>query len=196
VTTVEEERRRIYTVIAIVALAMLILSCAAGALAGGIAGFVAGRRQARAVADQALQGQLEERIQLRQELRERLREDLELPQRDPQGTQPPVEGFMPEMQGAIVREVIEGTPADQAGLEPGDIIVRVDSIPIDLHHELPDVIQQYWPGDVVTLSVVRAGEVESVRVKLGEHPEEPGRAYLGIYFETLSESPRLDFDSD
>jgi S1-C subfamily serine protease len=192
----EEEKRRIYTVIAIVALAMLILSCAAGALAGGIAGLVAGRRQARAMAEQTMQEQLGVRPQLRQELRKRLTEEQVLPQPDPQGWKPPAEGFSPEMQGAIIHEVIEGTPAARAGLEPGDIIVRVDRTPIDLQHQLADVIQQYWPGDVVTMSIERAGQVESVRVKLGEHPEEPGRAYLGIYFETLRQSPHLDFDSD
>ena len=192
----EEEKRRIYSVVAIVALAMLFLNCAAGALAGGVAGLVVGRRQARTMAEQAVQGQLGVRPQLRQELRKRLTEEQVLPQPGPQGRQPPIGGLRPEMQGAIVHEVIEGTPADQAGLVIGDIIVRVDRTPIDLQHELPDVIQQYWPGDVVTVSVVRAGEVESVRVKLGEHPEEPGRAYLGIYFETLRERPHLDFDSD
>ena len=43
----EEEKKKIYTVVALVVVAGLLFSCVAGAVAGGLSGFVAGRRQAR-----------------------------------------------------------------------------------------------------------------------------------------------------
>jgi S1-C subfamily serine protease len=88
-------------------------------------------------------------------------------------------------EGTIVVEVIRDTPAYEAGLQAGDIILAIDRMPVDAWHTLPDAIRQYEPGDRITVRFWRAGQIESVRVKLGEHPDNPGQAYLGIYFETL-----------
>ena len=55
------------------------------------------------------------------------------------------------------------------------------------HHPLPEVIGQYEPGDRVVLQLQRGLEEDSVQVKLTAHPEEPGKAYLGIYYETIGE---------
>jgi serine protease Do len=89
------------------------------------------------------------------------------------------------MEGALVLDVVEGTPAEAAGLRAGDIIVGVDQTPIDANHPLPDVMGMYEPGDRVTIRAWREGAESRLRIRLGEHPEAPGQAYLGVVFEMV-----------
>jgi S1-C subfamily serine protease len=77
---------------------------------------------------------------------------------------------------------VAGTPAEQAGLRTGDVIVAVDDVPIDRNHPLPDVLAQYRPGERVTIGVWRAGEQQTVRITLGENPDDPTLAYLGVRY--------------
>jgi 2-alkenal reductase len=92
--------------------------------------------------------------------------------------------------GALVSEVVEGGPADEAGLQAGDnairfqaqevdaggdVIVAVDGDPIEAESDLPRLISLAEPGDVVTLDVIRDGVEEQVEVELGERPVEVPR---------------------
>lgn len=85
--------------------------------------------------------------------------------------------------GAVIREVIAGSPAEEAGLQAGDVILRVDGTEIGGRRELSDVIGQYEPGDRITLLIERPGDGElKLRVRLAEHPESRGSAYLGVRY--------------
>ena len=86
-------------------------------------------------------------------------------------------------QGVIVTDVIEDSPAADAGLKQGDIITAIDGQPLDSPQALTDAIAGREPGDRVTLSVYPAdgGEERQIEVRLGEHPDEDGRAYLGVW---------------
>lgn len=86
-------------------------------------------------------------------------------------------------QGVIVTEVTEDSPAADAGLGPGDIITAIDGQPLDSPQALTDAIAERQPGDRVTLAVyaVGDGEERQIEVRLGEHPDEDGRAYLGVW---------------
>lgn len=66
--------------------------------------------------------------------------------------------------------VVDGSPADQAGLEPGDIVVSIEGQTIDAEHPLDAVLTQFAPGQTVTLQIVRDGERQNVRVTLGTRP--------------------------
>ena len=88
--------------------------------------------------------------------------------------------------GALVTKVVTGSPADMAGLEVGDRIVAVDGQRVGLR-DLAKLIAQYEPRDRVTLVIQRAGDDPfEVRVRLGEHPEKRGTAYLGVYYSSSS----------
>ncbi|HVQ88015.1 MAG TPA: PDZ domain-containing protein, partial [Actinomycetes bacterium] len=63
--------------------------------------------------------------------------------------------------------VTPGGPADEAGLEPGDVIVAVDGEPVDTFEEFVVSIRTRSPGDTVTLDVKRDGESLSFDVVLG-----------------------------
>ncbi|MCZ7541924.1 MAG: PDZ domain-containing protein [Anaerolineae bacterium] len=72
--------------------------------------------------------------------------------------------------GVIVRMVVPGSPAEEAGLRRGDIIQAVDETTIETAEQLVDVIGSYAPGDEVTLTVVWRGDSREVVVALGEQP--------------------------
>ena len=84
--------------------------------------------------------------------------------------------------GIMVMAVTERSPAGNAGLQHGDLIVSLDGEPVGSAEAFIDSIATRQPGDGVVLGIVRAdneGEVE-VKVRLGEHPDQPGKAYLGV----------------
>jgi S1-C subfamily serine protease len=88
------------------------------------------------------------------------------------------------LQGAIVRHVDEDSPAEAAGLREGDLITAIEGDPVEGPRDLADAIAERQPGDRVTLTVSRLdedeGEEREVEVTLAEHPEEEGKAYLGV----------------
>ncbi|SHK21018.1 Do family serine endopeptidase [Rhodothermus profundi] len=73
---------------------------------------------------------------------------------------------------AQVVSVEEGSAAEQAGIEPGDIIVAVDGHELANHLELSKIISTHRPGDEVTITINRDGEMRTVTVRLGAAPSE------------------------
>jgi len=71
-------------------------------------------------------------------------------------------------QGALVRSVEVGSPAEKAGVEAGDIIVRVDGKVIEKSADLPRLVGSIKPGTRSTLSVFRRGSTRDLMVTIGE----------------------------
>jgi S1-C subfamily serine protease len=69
--------------------------------------------------------------------------------------------------GGLVTEVVAGSPADEAGLESGDLVTAVDDVTITSFTELAGAVRAHRPGDQVTLSLTRNGNQNQVRVTLG-----------------------------
>jgi serine protease Do len=79
--------------------------------------------------------------------------------------------------GALVRSVEQGGPAEKAGIEPGDIITKVDGRAVERSTDLPRVIGASKPGSRVTLQVYRRGASRDIPVSVVEfEPEAPKRA--------------------
>jgi serine protease DegQ len=72
--------------------------------------------------------------------------------------------------GVLVMEVGDGTPAAKAGLQPGDVIVRLDDKQIDTVEDLFGELRQHRPGDRVTLTVVRDGREQRLTATLADNP--------------------------
>ncbi len=72
-----------------------------------------------------------------------------------------------DTKGVVISNVKEGGPADEAGLEQGDIVVTFDGEDIDSANTLRHGVAQKTPGSEVSVTVLRDGEETTVQVKLG-----------------------------
>jgi membrane-associated protease RseP (regulator of RpoE activity) len=71
-------------------------------------------------------------------------------------------------EGALVATVIDGSPAADAGLRQGDIILEVDGQRVAQTAMLRRLVLAHAPGDAVTLLILRDGAEQSVQATLGE----------------------------
>jgi serine protease Do len=74
---------------------------------------------------------------------------------------------LPRPMGALVSQVDKGGPADKAGLEPGDVIVKVDGKEVNDSSELPAEIAEMKPGGTAHLQIVRKGTTKDIDVTIG-----------------------------
>jgi S1-C subfamily serine protease len=74
--------------------------------------------------------------------------------------------------GIAVQQVFSGSPADQAGIQPGDVLLEVDGKSYDSVKSLHDYISSKRPGDTIRLNVWSQGMKKLVAIKLGETPAE------------------------
>jgi S1-C subfamily serine protease len=72
--------------------------------------------------------------------------------------------------GVVVGQVAPGSPAAAAGLQPGDVIVAVEGQALDSESSLAERLSQHQPGDTVTLTIIRNGQSQDVKVTLGTAP--------------------------
>jgi serine protease Do len=99
-----------------------------------------------------------------------------------------------ENTGVLVNEVFEGDPAARAGIQPGDIIIKVDGKTVETPSTLAKIIAGFNPGHKAKVEILRDGKKQQVTVELGEKkeeatlaslPKEP-EAFLGLNVQTLT----------
>ncbi|MBU9157102.1 Do family serine endopeptidase [Burkholderia gladioli] len=78
--------------------------------------------------------------------------------------------------GAIVAGVLQGGPADKAGIKPGDILTTVNNEPITDTTRLLNVVAQIKPGTPTQVEVVRKTRTFTVTVVIGKRPPPPKQA--------------------
>jgi len=77
--------------------------------------------------------------------------------------------------GAVVGSTITGSPAAQAGLEQGDVIVAFDKVPVEDYRHVQRLVAESRVGKSVTLQIVRKKQKMDVTVMIAEVPEDAGR---------------------
>jgi serine protease Do len=82
-------------------------------------------------------------------------------------------------EGALVSSVEKGSPADKAGLQPGDVIRGVDGQPIVASGDLPAIISMTTPGSSVKLDVWRKGDRVQLTAKLANAADKVAKADTG-----------------
>ena len=75
-------------------------------------------------------------------------------------------------QGALIAEVIQGEPAEQAGLRSGDVVVSINGQAVVDSSSLLRVVAQQTPGESVKVEVMRQGKKQSFTVTLGTRDTE------------------------
>jgi len=78
--------------------------------------------------------------------------------------------------GVVVNGIEPGTPASGSDLRAGDVIVKVDNIPVSLSRDLQREILSKKVGQSVKLELYRDGKVSSVTLRTGEQPDRMMRA--------------------
>ncbi len=157
----ENTSNRTVAIAIVAAVVALLLGLCAGAAVGGVAGYALGQaNRARVGTGSFLQPQITPALPLQ-----------------------PGGGLS---NGVTVQSVVSGSPADQAGLQAGDVVTQVDNVVLDGNNTLACIIAQHKPGDRVRLTVERGGTSNTVNVLLGAAPNNPGRAYLGISYTSPS----------
>ncbi|MBS6360194.1 Do family serine endopeptidase [Burkholderia sp.] len=97
---------------------------------------------------------------------------------EPQDVTPEIaESFgLQQKSGAIVAGVLQGGPADKAGIRPGDILVSVNGEDIGDTTKLLNVVAQIKPGATAKVHVVRKGKELNLNVVIGKRPPPPKQA--------------------
>jgi len=75
-------------------------------------------------------------------------------------------------QGALIADVVKGSPADKAGTKPGDVVVALNGRPVTDANQLTRDVGAIPPGQTVRLEVARDGKTRQIEVKLAERPDE------------------------
>jgi serine protease Do len=73
-------------------------------------------------------------------------------------------------QGAFVRDIDPGSPAERAGLLPYDVIVAIEGTPVSTSNDYVARIYDFRPGDAVTVEVIREGQVRNFEMEIGRYP--------------------------
>jgi len=79
---------------------------------------------------------------------------------------------LPKAAGALVNSVEKGGPADKAGLEPSDVILKFEGKTVNSSSDLPRIVAQTRPGAKATMQIWRKGAAKDVTITVGERPEE------------------------
>lgn len=94
--------------------------------------------------------------------------------------------------GALVADVVKGSPAEKAGLKPGDIIIEFDQLHVKIPAKLRNEILLLKPNTDIILTVNRKGQYLKIPITLGSYDKERGSTsiisnQLGITVENLSQ---------
>ncbi len=74
--------------------------------------------------------------------------------------------------GVVVAQVASGSPANQAGLQQGDVIERVDGQPVKSSKEVQGLVRGHKVGETVNMLVLRNGKLVAAQIKVGDYPAE------------------------
>lgn len=113
---------------------------------------------------------------------------------------------MEKPEGALVARVLPGSPAEEAGLKAGDVILSFDDQPLAISSNLPPLVGSVDPGDVVKLEVMRDGHRIDFKVEIGVLDDDesgqselasgrapfPKDAPLGLVVSRLTEEQRKE----
>lgn len=113
---------------------------------------------------------------------------------------------LPRAQGALVRSIEPGSPAEKAGVQPGDIIMKFEGRTVDHATDLPRMVGETKPGSTATLQVLRKGKNQDLRVTVAEADTDAPKASkaqsgsadtphpnaLGLVVSDLTESQKKD----
>ena len=85
-----------------------------------------------------------------------------------------------ETKGALVGDVMEGSPAEKAGIRPGDVIVTYHGRSVESSTSLRNMVAQTNVGGEVKVKIIRDGKPKVLKITVGEFPRELAEAGPGL----------------
>ena len=79
---------------------------------------------------------------------------------------------LPKTQGAVIGRIEDDSPAGKAGLQAGDVVLKIDGKAIDGSPDLSRYVRQVKPGTKINMTVWREGKTRDIPVTVGELKEE------------------------
>jgi membrane-associated protease RseP (regulator of RpoE activity) len=155
----------------LIGLMVLDLSCFAGGVAGGLVGFALGRKTARSSQfvypdfDLPMIPEIPDYPLVPEESPFDMPMLPELSDRPRLGVT-----FVMQDDGAEIVAVTPGSPAEDAGIQVGDVITKVDGQRVSRVRPLNELILQYQPGDIISLTFMRDGRTRQVEMQLVAQP--------------------------
>lgn len=99
--------------------------------------------------------------------------------------------------GVIINELEEGSPAEQAGLKPGDVVIAIGDESVRDSDELTDIVRDMKEGDKAAVKVIRGGKETTVEVAVAERESSVWYAGNNVFtIPNLSGLYNLDIDPD
>ena len=107
--------------------------------------------------------------------------------------------------GALVSSVEKNSPAEKAGIVPGDVILKFNGKEISRSAELPPLVSELSPGTAATIELWRKGKSKTISMNVGEMkiasatgkasgPDKPDHAELGLSLRPLTPEERKQAD--
>ncbi len=96
------------------------------------------------------------------------------------GEELPLTVMFEKMDGAMIVDIEDPSPAKNAGFERGDIVIAYDNIRITNYNELINAVAQTEVGRKVEVDVLRKGKKETFTLKISKHEEGETKEWLGI----------------
>ncbi|MFW6260995.1 MAG: Do family serine endopeptidase [Spirochaetota bacterium] len=99
--------------------------------------------------------------------------------------------------GAFVAGVYDESPAEQSGLLPGDVILRIGDVEIDSSNTLVRTVANLEPGERIPMEVIRGGDRMTVMVRTGRRTAESGTeapVWPGVSVAPLTDEVRERLD--
>jgi serine protease Do len=90
-----------------------------------------------------------------------------------------------EEKGALISDLIEGGPAEKAGIFRGDVIIEYEGKKIDEAYQLRNMVANTEPGKEVELKIIRENKTEKKKVTIGELPTDMQKSLKGEYSNLL-----------
>jgi len=84
--------------------------------------------------------------------------------------------------GVLISGVVEDSPAEKAGIEDGDVIVKFDGKAVTDSDDLGELVRDAEPGAKVKIELIRDGDTKTITLSLGEQPEDFGRVWNDLDF--------------
>lgn len=97
----------------------------------------------------------------------------------------PAASTVTHFDGLEVVELVEGFPAELAGIQPGSVITSVNGVQLESTQTLVDQLEEVAPGDEIALGV----DEEELAVTAAANPDDRTRPYIGVSF-----APKVSLD--